>query len=165
MKKSLFVVAAIAMVIAMVGGAYAGTTTATVSATASVANVCVAGGGSIAFGALDPATFAGPYPGGVTDPTLWCTMSDGITITDNGGQNGTTAGVPLTGTSWNLKSGTDLIPYTLTYTAALTGQGKGTDIGGQGAGKLSLTASIAANAADNAPAGNYSDSVILTFTY
>lgn len=164
MKKYFGVAAAIAIFIASVAGAYAATGTSTVGATATITNICVVSGGSIAFGSLDPTT-AGPYLGGVTNPSLWCTTSDGILGTDNGGENGTTGGTPVTGATWRLKSGSNYIPYTLTYTSALTGAGKSSDIGGQGGGKLSIAASIAAGAIDNVPAGAYSDSVILTFTY
>lgn len=157
MKKILFMVAITMVVIAMASGAFAGTTTSTVAATATITNTCVAGGSpAVAFGSLD-ASVAGPYAGVITDPTLWCTTGDSVAVTNNGGQN-------FFGT-FRLKSGVNFIPYTLTYTTPLTGQGKAIDIGGQGAGKLSLTASIAAGNIDSAPAGAYSDSVVLTFTY
>lgn len=165
MKKYMVVLAAIAMVIAMAGAAMAATTSSSVAATATIANKCVAGGSpALAFGSLD-GSMVGPYPATVTNPTLFCTSGDTITVTDDGGLSGTTGGVPVTGTSWNLKSGANLIPYTLTYTTSLTGAGFSTDLGGSGAGKLSLSASIANGAIATVPAGSYTDTVVITYTY
>ena len=157
MKKYSVIAAAMAIIVVMVSGAFAATTSSTVAATATIANKCVAGGSpAVAFGSLD-ASVVGPYAGTVTDPSLWCTKSDSIAVTDNGGQN-------FSGT-FRLKSGTNYIAYTLTYSTPLTGAGKGTDIGGQGVGNLGIAANIPAGNIDNAPAGAYTDSVILTFTY
>jgi spore coat protein U-like protein len=163
MKKYLVVMAAIAIVIVMAGASMAATTSSSVAATATIANKCVAGGSpALAFGSLD-GSMVGPYPATVTNPTLFCTSGDTITVTDDGGLSGTTGGG--TGTSWNLKSGANLIPYTLTYTTSLTGAGFSTDLGGSGAGKLSLSASIANGAIATAPAGSYTDTVVITYTY
>ena len=157
MKKLLAVLAVMAFFMTIVNGAYAATASSTVPATATITGKCVAAGTpSIDFGSLDAST-VGPYPGTVVDPTLWCTKSVSIAVTNNGGQN-------FSGT-FRLKSGTDYIGYTLTYTTPLTGQGKTVDIGGQGAGKLGIVASIPAGNIDAAPAGTYTDSVVLTFTY
>jgi len=163
MKKSLVVLAAMVMVIAMASGAYAaGTVQPSISATAKIDSKCVLGGSpAIAFGTLD-ATMTGPYTGIVTDPTLWCTKTAGATITvgDNGGKWG------VANASWNLKSAAgDLIPYTLSYSKTLTGQGKSVEIGGQAVGGLKIAGSIAAGAIDITPAGDYSDTVLLTITY
>ena len=155
MKKYVVVMAAIAIVIAMVGGAYAGTTTSSVAATATVASACQFGGtASIDFGSGDAnAGFGSPT---ISQPTLWCTNGYTATVTDNGGANG---GTP--GSVWKLKdtvSG-DLITYVLTYTAAPVGAGKGTTnlmtIGGN-----IPTANVA-----NVHAGTYNDTVVLTIAY
>ena len=161
MKRTMLVaVAAVTIVIAMVGGVFAaGSTPITVNATATIVTKCVVGGlPTIDFGSLDPSV-TGPYLGTVTNPTLWCSSGDSVSVADNGGQNG------VAGVSWKLKSGANLIPYTLTYSTPIIGAGKTVDIGGQGAGKLGITASIPAGNIDTVPAGTYTDAVILTFTY
>jgi spore coat protein U-like protein len=160
MKKTLIIAVVMLIALAMATGAFAaGSTNSTVNVSGTVAQVCVFGGApTVAFGTVD-ASVAGPYPGTVTPPTLWCTKGYVATAGDNGGQN-------FSGT-FRLKSvAGDYIAYSLTYnTSSLTGQGKSTDIGGTGAGNLAIVASIPAGAIDNAPAGLYSDVVTLTINY
>jgi spore coat protein U-like protein len=89
----------------------------------------------------------------VAQQSLWCTTSHTAAVTDNGGQNG------VSGTSWNLKNGANLIGYVLTYTAAPVGAGKGTT------NLMTIGATIPSGNLDNAPAGVYTDAVVLTITY
>jgi spore coat protein U-like protein len=153
MKKSFVVTAAIAIVIAMAGGAYAaGSTASTVNATGTVIDACQFGGSpAIDFGSVDATS--GLVTGVVAQPSLWCTTSYTAAVTDNGGQNG------VSGTSWNLKNGANLIGYVLTYTAAPVGAGKGTT------NLMTIGATIPSGNLDNAPAGVYTDAVVLTITY
>jgi spore coat protein U-like protein len=115
-------------------------------------NACQFGGSpTIDFGSFDAT--AGLVTGTPTQPTLWCTSGYTATVVDNGGQNG------AAGTSWNLHNGTNLIPYTLTYTKSPVGLGKGTtDL-------MTIGGFIASGAADAVPAGVYTDQVTLTINY
>jgi spore coat protein U-like protein len=58
-------------------------------------------------------------------------------------------------------AGTDVLVYSVAYTASLTGSGITTDIGST----LALTGSLAAGALDAIPAGSYSDTLTLTIAY
>lgn len=155
MKKSLVAVAAIAMVIAMVGGVWAaGSTNSSVNATGTVANVCQFGGApAIDFGTGD--ANAGFGAATITQPTLWCTKGYTAAVTDDGGSNtGHTAG------TFKLNDGTgNLITYNLTYTAAPLGNGTGTT------NLMTISANIPTANVANAPAGVYTDTVVLTIAY
>jgi spore coat protein U-like protein len=84
-------------------------------------------------------------------------MTDAVTVTNDGGLN--YSGTP------RLKSGTDYINYNFSSAGSLTGAGGTTDIGGSGAGKLNIGATMNAGALDNAPAGTYNDTITLTISY
>jgi large repetitive protein len=128
------------------------------SVTATVMNVCsVNGSPALAFGALDAATNASGATATVTAPSIMCTMSDPVTVSNNGGLN--YSGTP------RMKSGTDYINYNFSSAGSLTGAGGTTDIGGSGAGHLALGATIPAGALDNVPAGTYNDTITLTISY
>ena len=160
MKKIYGVVAAVALVIAMAGAAVAGTTPSAVAASATVVAVCSAGGSpAIGFGSLDAVADAGGAAAVITAPTIYCTNGASITVTDDVGVN---EAVPGSAPA-RLKSGANYIPYSYLYTGVLTGAGMATSIGG--AGNLNITASIAAGALDNAPAGAYTDTLTLTIAY
>jgi spore coat protein U-like protein len=167
MKKSLFVVAAIAMVIAMVGGAYAASpATAVIPATAGVLAVCSVSdvGASIAFGAgLDAVTNAAGVAATVIPPSIMCTKSDSVTITDDKGANESGAQMRLNCTGAPCIPSTDYINYSISYTGGLTGLGITTEIGD--ITHLALAASMAAGALNNVPAGSYADTVTLTIAY
>lgn len=127
--------------------------------TATVINECaVAGSPSVSFGTLDAVTHAGGAAATVTPPSIRCTMGASVSVTDNGGLN-------FSGTPRLKDASTNYIPYNINYSGSLTGSGGLTDVGGSGTGRLSLSASMPANALDNAPAGTYSDTVTLTISY
>jgi len=158
MKKSLVVLAAMMMVIAMVAGAYAaGSKTDAIPVTATVATNCTISGGSIAFGAVDAVTDAGGKAATVTAPTINCTKGASIAVTNDDGVNELVAGAP------RMTNGTDYIVYGVTYVTPLTGDGMGAahDIGGA----LTLAANFASGALDAASAGAYTDTYTITITY
>lgn len=140
MKK--IVVLAVAAAIAMAGTAMAaGINTVAVSAT--VLGSCTISGGSAAFGNLDPAG-AGLVNATVGQPAVTCTNGAPYTITDDGGIL----------TTYQMTKGADQIAYSLSYTAAGTGNG--------GAQNIGLTASVAQVDYQNKPAGLYNDTVTLS---
>jgi spore coat protein U-like protein len=149
MKKILMAVVAVA-VVAMAGSAMALDTT-TVNVSATVTGTCrFLTGGSVAFGALDPAS-GSDMPGTVTQPTFWCTSGSSFTISDDLGANDT-------GGVRRMAGGTPagFIPYTFAYTSTGTGTGRTNPI------TMNITASVAYADYRNASEGSYSDSVILT---
>jgi spore coat protein U-like protein len=156
MKKSLVIMAAMVMVIAMVSGAYAAgpgsPKTTAVPVTATVLNNCSITGGSIAFGSVDALTNASGASATVVQPVIKCTKSAVVAVTDDKGLR----------TNYTMKdAGTDVLVYSVAYTASLTGSGITTDIGST----LALTGSLAAGALDAIPAGSYSDTLTLTIAY
>jgi spore coat protein U-like protein len=160
MKKRMIILAAIAIVLAMISGAYAaGSATPNVVLSATVATTCVVGGsGTMAFGSLD----ANTNSGGSTTPimsgmTLWCTKNDSVAFAVGNGLN-------YAASTRNLKdSGSNVIPYTVAFTTPITGLGKSDTT--TMVTNLALKATIAAGALDNVPAGSYGDTVVLTITY
>ncbi|KUG23486.1 spore coat u precursor [hydrocarbon metagenome] len=157
MKRFMVVLAAMALVIAMVGGAFAETTT-TVKSTASIANACQLGGiGAIAFGDLDQVTGAAKADVAATGYTLWCTKGYSAAISINNGSN-------YSGSTRNLKNttNTDLIPYALAWTTPVEGDGKSTDIA---TSKVALKGTIADGTYADVSAGAYEDTVTITISY
>jgi spore coat protein U-like protein len=163
MKKNLFVtMAAITLVIAMVGGAYAATTTGSVSATATVLaapGVCtISGAPALGFGNVDEMSNAGGATAAVTAPDIRCTNALVVGVTDDLGAN-------ELGAQMRLTDGANFINYSISYTGSLTGGGAGVNIGDGANPELGLTAGIPAGALTGKPAGNYTDTVVLTLTY
>lgn len=157
MKKSLVILAAMVMVIAMVSGAYAaGSKTDAIPVTATVATNCTISGGSIDFGTIDAVTDAAGGSATVTAPVINCTKDTSVAVTDDLGAN-------ENGTNARMTNGTDYIVYSFTYTTPIIGEGMGVahDIGDN----LALSASFAAGALDLASAGAYTDTLTLTITY
>ena len=150
MKKVLMAVIAVALV-AMAGTAMAAPPfDTTVSVNATVTGNCrFLTGGSLAF-TLDPA-LGGLASGTVTQPTFWCTRGTIYTIVDDDGLNasGGTHRMQLGATG-------EFIPYTFTYLAGGTGQGRNTTL------TMDIASTIAEADYINATAGIYSDTVTLT---
>lgn len=159
MKKYMMALAAVAIVLAMMvsGACAAGTATPSVSVSGTVTTTCVVGGtGTLAFGTLDANTNSGGATANLAGMTLWCTKNDSVTFSVDNGQNYTT--------TRNMKSGTDMLPYTISFTSPVAGAGRGDTT--TMITNLNLKASIAANALDNVPAGtSYSDTIVVTITY
>ncbi len=167
MKKNLYVVAAaIVMVMAMAGGVFAAAAP-TVTVSASVTPVCVSSANGAMSITINPSTVgAGGYTfsadGTVTQPQVKCTASGGaaiFTITASNAEGTDTTG-SLAGA---LKSaGHANIPYTLTFTPSVVGNGfAGADVGININGTITQAA---AQAAEYAAAG-YTEVVTLTFNY
>jgi len=164
MKKNVYVLlAAVILVIAMAGGAFAGSTTASVTASATVNNICVAAGSpAINFGSIDASS---TYTGNVnlSGMTLWCTKNDAavkVTVGNGSYWDGSTMRMKASGSL-------DYIPYAVACTAgcsaAVTGQGKSTDL--ITTGVVAMHGNITAGGLDNVPADSYSDTVTLTIDY
>jgi spore coat protein U-like protein len=151
---------AIALAIALMGAvpAFAASTTHTLSVSATVTGNCrfntagpttltIATGG----GVIDPSA-AGPATGSV-GVTFRCTTGTTSTITADDGLSSTGPGAR------RVKQGTSYMPYSLTLTNAAqmgTGHGAGQDK------TVTVDASIVAANYQNALAGAYSDTVVLT---
>ena len=153
MKKYLVVLASMLMVLAMAGGASAGSKDGAIPVSATVATNCTISGGSIDFGTVDAVTDAGGKSATVIAPTIKCTKGASVGVTDDGGTHFSTTP--------RMSDGTNFLAYTVSYDTPLTGDGIKTDIGNS----LNLTASLAAGALDDVPAGSYSDTLTITITY
>lgn len=159
MKKSLVVIAAIAIVVAMVSGVWAaGSVTPSVAASGTVVTKCVAGGTAVIdFGsALEPTSTLSAVP--MTGLTLWCTQGDSVTVTANNGGHYASSIRNLAGPD---PATTSLIPYTIALTSPITGAGKSGDL----LTAIGMTATISAGGLDAAPAGLYKDTMTLTIAY
>jgi len=165
MKRYMIVLVAIAIVIAMVGGAYAASISETVTVTGSVSGTCKAGtDGVMSFSIVDPSA-SGPILASVaTDATVYCTKNTPFTVTASSANHvGGPASCGGSGITGTLKDASNnLMDYTFTCgTGAGTGQGFG-------AGKdqtLGLGGSISSTAYATAPASTYGDTITLTISY
>lgn len=128
------------------------------SVTGTVDNVCsVTGTPSISFGTLDAITNSGGATATIVPSSIMCTMGGSVNVTSDGGLH--YSGTP------QMRLGTNYISYNVSFNSSLTGAGGATNIGGNGAGRLSLSSTISAGALDNAPAGAYNDTITLTISY
>lgn len=130
-------------------------TTQDLTVTASVTSVCKFTGTvqTLNFGALDPSN-AVAVNDKKADVTFKCTKGVSATVTQN---NGSTP----SGMQKRLKTtfnGTDyFIPYSIALSGdSVTGAGFGTNL------TVTATGTIAADAYVDAPAGDYSDTVVLS---
>ncbi|KQC11538.1 MAG: hypothetical protein APR62_01510 [Smithella sp. SDB] len=156
MKKYVITFVAVAFAIGFSGNAFAGTATPSVSVSGTVTTTCVVGGTpTLAFGTLDADTNSGGATTNLAGMTLWCTKDDSVTFAVDNGQNYTS--------TRNMISGTDLLPYTVSFTSPVNGEGRGDT--STMITNLNLQANIAAGALDNVPAGSYSDTIVVTITY
>ncbi len=155
MKKSFIALAAVILVIAMVGAVMAaGTNTLTVQA--NVLGTCkfVSTTSLIDFGSIDPTTISGTVNAPQSSTTFWCTkgtLASSPTLSVDNGVN-------WTGTSRAMKNSgnTDVIPYILTLTKdALTNQGPSVPR------TLTINASALATDIQSASTGSYSDTVTI----
>lgn len=151
MKKSLVVVAAMAIVIAMVSGVWANDSKDLI-VTATVKDTCTAiTPGTPVPIALDPIVGGAVVNGGVTTPpSINCTMGALHAVTCSS----------LNGNK--LVNGVNSIAYT--YTA---GTVCGTNISGNGATAvlLPIGVDIANGAYSNSPSGSYTDTITMTVAY
>jgi len=148
MKKLILLV--VAMTIIAMSGVAIATDTALVQVSATVTGTCkFNSGGTVTF-ALDPAT-GGNVAGTVVQPVFWCVKGSSYSITDDDGLH-------KSGTTHQVKHATlaDTIPYSFTYTAAGSGQGKTSPI------TLNIASQIVEADYVTASAGSYADTVTLT---
>ena len=168
MKKTMLVVAAIAIVIAFVGGAYAaGSVSEPVAVTATVSGLCKVGtSGAMSFAIPDPSV-AGPIGATIaTNATVFCSNATPYTVTAlsaNAGGSAVTCAGPAGITGILKDASSNTMNYTFTCgTAGGTGAGFA-------AGKdqpLNIAGSIAQAAYINAAASaTYADTVTLTINY
>ena len=155
MKKSMTVFITLAVLAA--GGAAWAADTNTLTVQASVTGSCkfVAATSALNFGALDPTI--GVDVNGSTTTQFWCTKGLQTQVTLAAG-----LGLNPAGGIRQMKdsASTDLIPYSLTPPTLDTGTNQGPDF------PRTLTISgtvLGANYAGKSE-GNYSDTVLLTFT-
>ncbi|MHB8109706.1 MAG: spore coat protein U domain-containing protein [Syntrophorhabdaceae bacterium] len=137
------------MVMASVG--FADTTSVNVSATVSQTCKFTTTGTAVAF-TLDPSA-TGPASGVVTTPPqFWCTKGMTFNVTDNNGTN-------FSG-SRRMKHATltEYIPYSFAYSPT-TGTGAGKNGAAQ---TIIITSAVALADFQDASAGSYSDTVVIT---
>ncbi len=167
MKKALLgAVAAVTIVMAAVGGAYAANLIGpTVTVNGTVSGLCKAGAaGVMSFSIPDPSA-AGPITATVTtDATVFCTNKTPFTVTASSLNKAlpaaSCAGGGITGTLKD--AGNNTMDYTFTCGGAGTGQG----FGGGKDQALGIGGSISSTAYSNATASaTYLDTVTLTITY
>ena len=158
MKRNLIIVmvAALTIVIAVAGGAFASTLTPAVTATGTVADTCTSAvGGNITFN-IDPSV-AGPLTPATTDagnaaPTVKCTKGATHTVAcSSAHSNQLTIGND---------GSTDPIAYTITgCPASIVGSGFST------ATPIDFGLSLATAAYQDAQAGAHVDTITVTVTY
>lgn len=160
MKKYLVLLAAVMMVIAMVSEAFAeGTIAPTAQVNATVVNLCTTtNNGVIDFPDLTVGDTGTKNATVTTPPTIYCSAGSSYTVV---------ASSPNTsGSDFRLKHGTaDYMIYTLTFNGSITGEGPTQSIGGAGATRLNLGATIADTAYSTAVPGDYGDLVTFTINY
>jgi spore coat protein U-like protein len=164
MKRYMTVLAAIVIVIAMVGGAYAaGSVSEPVAVTATVSGLCKVGtSGAMSFAIPDPSA-AGPIPATIATPaTVLCSNTTPYTVTaasaNAGGAAATCAGPGITGQLKDASANT--MNYTFTCSTPGTGLGFGNPV------SLGIAGSILQAAYINAAASaTYADTVTLTISY
>ncbi|MCU0654507.1 MAG: spore coat U domain-containing protein [Polyangiaceae bacterium] len=173
LKKVLVTVstlAAVGVVTSFENEASAGTATENLNVTASVSANCTIATSPVAFGAYDPvnanASTALDNAGSVS---VTCTSGSSTTITLGQGANaggGSTDAVPVRRMA---DGGGNFMSYGLFQDAGRTtvwGNTVGTGVGHTGSGSLTaITVYGRVPAAQNLPAGSYSDTVIATVTF
>jgi spore coat protein U-like protein len=150
MKKMLGLAMVFGLILVLGSAAMAQQTT-TVDVTANVVGTCrFTSGGTMAFGALDPAV-GNNVNAGVTQPTFWCTRGASYTISDDNG-------LWESGSNHQVRHETlvEYIPYTFTYTATGSGNGPANPI------TMDIAGTILGADYLGASSGNYADTVTLS---
>ncbi len=160
MKKYLVVVAAIAMVIAMVGGAWAaGSVAPTVTASGTVARICTSAvNGAITFN-IDPSGSGALTPtaaGNGTEPTVKCTKNETVNVTCAGAHASLTPTGDGTG---------DAIPYSITTCASGASSGTISGAGFSSAKSIPVGITVAQADYQDAAAGVHQDVITVTVAY
>lgn len=155
MKKYLVVMAAIAIVIAMVSGAYA-SDSRTLDVSANVADTCIGLDPGVASApiALDPMTPVAVSGGGVTtNPSIKCTKGSSHVVACTSAH------------SFVLTKGNDGSTDPITYTLHAGSCASPLAGNGSTAVDIPLAIDIATNDFINATAGLHSDTITITVTY
>lgn len=151
LRKLFILTIALGLVLVLSGVAMAAGT-ANVDVTATVLSRCsFKTAGAMAFGSLDPSV-GSAVTGSPTNPTFKCTKGITYTITDDKGAN---EGNVNCGGNPCMTNGADYIVYSISYTAS------GTAAAGASQA-LTLTGNIAAGAYQDASAGSYTDTFVLS---
>lgn len=175
MKKLMVVLAAMAFVIIMVGGAYADTAVGpNVTVNAAVAKSCVAGTAGVLDFVIDPSSAALTINAGLTkQATVFCSNKMPFTMTAQSTNKGGgeadcyNAGAGITGILWDGGTATPM-NYTFVCNVANSNT-NGSNGKGFGTGKdvsLGISASIAQSEYQLGDAGAaYQDIITMTITY
>lgn len=170
MRKILFAIVSLGALLGFAGTASAQTATSTFNVTATVAENCLVSGTNLAFGTYTP---AGGALSGTSTVTVRCTRTTPYTVSLNAG---TTVGGTLA--QRLLANGAETLQYNLYTTGGFTtiwgdgtggtgtvaGTGNGMSIGA--ANTHTVHGQLPDNATNqDAPPGNYSDTITVTVTY
>lgn len=153
--RKLVVLAMVLGLVSVLGSTALAQQTNTVTVSANVVGTCrfVSPTSTLGFGGLDPSSGTDANASATT--TFWCTRGASYSITDDDGlyESGTTHRMR------HASSSTEFIPYSFSYSPTTgTGTGPGTPI------TLNITGTVTFANYQNAEAGNYSDTVVLTIT-
>lgn len=167
-RKGLFA-AVSALALLGSGAAFGGSDTANLTVGATVVDNCIISTSDLTFGNYDPIfANAAATLDGSGSVTITCTTGASAAITLGQGANadaGSTDAVPLR----RMTDGTNFLSYFLYSNAGLTtvwGNEENSDVEATGDGEADLRpvyGSVAA--AQNVPAGSYSDTVVATVTF
>ncbi len=161
------------MVVVMMAGmgeaaADAGTATSNLNVTATVSSTCSITAGTLAFGAYNPVT--GTQVDGTATLSVSCTKGATATVTLGQGANAGTGSTDAVPVRRMKDAGTDFLGYSL-----FSDTGRSTTWGNTaGTGESYTSTSSAASpltvygritAAQDIPAGSYSDTVVATITF
>lgn len=147
------------MVVFMVSGAFAaGTIAPTAQVNATVVNLCpTSNNGVINFPDLTVGDTGTKNATVATPPTIFCSAGSSYTVVASSPNK--------SGSNFRLTDGTNLMVYNLTFNASITGEGPTQSIGGAGATRLNLGATIDDTAYSTAVPGVYADTVTFTINY
>ena len=168
--RLLGLTAASALFLAASPATRAGTATSNLSVTATVSANCTISTAPVAFGAYDPVSAnASSALDGTGTITVTCTTGSTGTITLGQGSNPATGSTDAAPLRQMKDAGTDVLAYTLYQDSGRTtawGNTAGTGVAQVGTGAVqNVTVYGAVAAAQNVPAGSYSDTVLATVTF
>ncbi|MEW6375531.1 MAG: spore coat protein U domain-containing protein [Thermodesulfobacteriota bacterium] len=155
MKKFLSLIMVLGLVLVL-GRVSMAADTNTVTVTANVVGTCRfnSATSTLAFGGLDPSS--GLAVNASTSTTFWCTRNATYSVTDDDGLNET---APDANRMQHTSSPTEYIPYTFSYNPTTgNGQGRTSPI------TLNISGTVAFADYQDAAAGDYSDTVVISIT-
>lgn len=154
--RKLVVLAMVLGLVSVLGSTAFAQQTNTVTVSANVVGTCrfVSPTSTLGFGGLDPSS--GADANASATATFWCTRGAAYSITDDDGLYETGANANR---MRHTTTSTEFIPYSISYTPATgTGSGPQTPI------TLNISGTVTFANYQNAAAGDYSDTVVLTIT-